>query len=70
MRDYDDFSDLIEPIMHDTHRGAFLPLAVNFVFQGVLPHADQESYLRMLRLPVSMFRRRFKPAFDDRVLFS
>jgi len=69
MQDFDDFVDLLEPVMYDSHRGMFLPLAVHFNWSRPSSYTIGEAYFRMLRLPISMFTRRFRPAFDDSVSF-
>lgn len=64
------FSDLVEPIMLDTHRGIFLPLSLHFKFENKISYTSVESYLRAFRLPLSFFKRHKRPAFDDKISFS
>ena len=66
----DDFDDLVDPIMHDSHKGIFLPLTIHFIYNKLFSHAFNENFFRMLRVPICLFRRRFRPAFDDHVTFA
>jgi hypothetical protein len=68
--DFDDFGDLIEPIMYDSHRGIFLPLQFHFLFWVIKSYTLNESFLRIARVPLSFYRRKCRPAFDDPVSFS
>lgn len=66
---YDEFEDLISNQMHEGHKGVFLPLDININFTGSQSHVSNEIYLRLIHLPVSMFKRKLRPAFDDSVSF-
>jgi hypothetical protein len=61
----EDFDDLVEAVMYDTHKGIYLPLTMHLLLKRKVPHLFNETYLRMLRIPVTMHRRRPRPAFDD-----
>ena len=63
----EEFSDLIENAMYDTHKGIYLPLTLNFKLSQVVSNFNCELYLRMLRLPVNLFKRSKRPAFDDKI---
>lgn len=65
----EDFEDLVENSMRDSHKGVYLPLSVNFKLSSPATSSTLETYLRMLRIPVSLFRRKKRPAFDDKVVF-
>lgn len=67
---FDDFNDLISTVMHDSYKGIFLPLTAHFQLNQKSSHMRNETYLRMLRLPVTMYKRHMKPAFDDKVVFA
>jgi hypothetical protein len=64
-----EYIDLIENIMYDTHKGIYLPLTVHFILANVFSNCNNETYLRMLRVPASLYHRRPRPAFDDRPAF-
>jgi hypothetical protein len=66
---YDQFEDLITNQMHDSYRGVFLPLNVSVIFATPQPHSINEICLRSMHLPVSLFKRNPRPAFDDPVSF-
>lgn len=68
--DYADIDDVVEPVMHDTHRGVYLPLATHFHFKKQINYAKIESVLRAFRIPLSFAKRKKRKAFDDRVSFS
>jgi len=61
----EDFDDLVESIMYDTHKGIYLPITMHLLFNKTMPHFFNETYLRMLRIPLTMHKRRPRPAFDD-----
>jgi len=61
-----EFEDLVENFMYDTHRGIYLPLTVHFKLKNSTSSFIDEIYLRMLRIPFSLYSRRARPAFDDR----
>lgn len=61
--------DLIESSMHDSHKGIYLPLTINFQLSKFHTNYENEIYFRMLRLPISLFKRKAKPAFDDKISF-
>lgn len=67
---YDVFDILTSATMYDTHKGVFLPLSIHINFRTLNPHALNEGYLHMFRLPISLYKRRFRPAFDDKISFS
>lgn len=66
-----DFEDLVDSEMFDTHKGVFLPLTLHFslVAYNNCNNAGQH-YLRMLRLPLTFYRKHAAPAFDDPVTFT
>jgi hypothetical protein len=55
---FEDFNDLIEPSYYDTYKGIFLPLTMNLNFTKVSSNLCHEHYLRMIRLPVFMCKRK------------
>ena len=55
--------------MYNNHKGIFLPMSIHLVFNKSMNHVQNENYLRMLRLPVNLFNRRSRPAFDDVATF-
>jgi hypothetical protein len=67
---YDVFDILTSATMYDTHKGVFLPLSIHINFGTLNPHALNEGYLHMFRLPISLYKRRFRPAFDDKISFN
>lgn len=66
---YDEFDDLINNQMYDSYKGIFLPLNININFNNSFSHINNEIYLRLIHLPINMFKRRPRPAFDDSVKF-
>jgi hypothetical protein len=66
----DSFEDLIENVMYDTNKGIYLPLTLHFNLKNAAKSSVVETYLRMLQLPISLFLRKPRPAFDDKVVFS
>lgn len=66
---YDEFDDLISNQMYDSYKGIFLPLNINLNFNNSTSHINNEIFLRLIHLPVIMFKRRARPAFDDSVKF-
>jgi len=66
---FDDFIGFIEASMYDTHRGVYLPLTTHLIFSSCSPHTWNEGYLRLLKIPVNLFKRNLRPAFDDAVSF-
>jgi len=66
---YDEFEDLLSNQMYDSYRGVFLPLNININFNNSTSHTNNEIYLRSVHLPVNLFKRRPRPAFDDSVKF-
>ncbi len=67
---YDVFDILTSAAMYDTHKGVFLPLSIHINFKVLNTHAINEGYLHMFRLPISLYKRRYRPAFDDKVSFN
>jgi len=66
---YDEFDDLISNQMYDNYKGIFLPLNININFNNSISHINNEIYLRLVHLPINLFKRRARPAFDDSVKF-
>jgi len=62
----EDFYDLVAPVMHDTHKGYYLPLTIHLKLRKDSSHFNNETYLRMLRLPILMYRRKARLVFDDK----
>ena len=54
--------------MYDTHKGVFLPLEINFQLNSK-SHLNNETTLRALHLPINLYKRRMRPAYDDAVKF-
>jgi hypothetical protein len=63
----EEFKDLIEPSMYDMYKGIYLPLSLHFQLSKIISNISSEIYLRMLRLPINLFKRIKRPAFDDKV---
>lgn len=68
--DYVDTDDIVEPVMHDTHRGVYLPLTIHFQFAREASYNRAENIMRIFRIPLSISKRRKRKAFDDRVSFT
>ena len=66
---YDNLDAITTSTMYDTFKGVFLPLTFHFKFKTLNPHSVNESYLRLFRLPINLFKRYRRPAFDDKVTF-
>ncbi len=66
---YDEFDDLISNQMYDSYKGVFLPLNININFNNSKSHINNETYLRLIHLPINLFKRHPRPAFDDSVKF-
>jgi len=66
---FNEFSDLVENSMYDTHRGVYLPLTIHFIFSTQSSQFLNESYFRMLKFPINFYRRKSRPAFDDAIGF-
>ena len=64
-----EFDNLVEANMYDTFRGVYLPLTIHFKFNTQYPQIWNENYLRMLKLPLNLYKFKFRPAFDDAVTF-
>lgn len=67
---YDVFDILTSASMYDTHKGVFLPLSIHFNFTELNSHLINEGYLHIFRLPISLYKRRYRPAFDDKISFN
>ena len=56
--------------MFDTHRGVYLPLSIHIE----LTKSDSQNYnemcLRLCRLPINIYKKHYRPAFDDAVSFN
>jgi hypothetical protein len=52
-----EFSGLVNLNMQDTYRGIYLPLTISLVFKESIRYSLLENYLRMVRLPLVLFRR-------------
>jgi hypothetical protein len=52
-----EFAYLVSAPMQDTYRGVYLPLTVNLIFTEFTRYTLIEQYIRMLRLPLVLFRR-------------
>jgi hypothetical protein len=65
----DEFEDILDSNLYDTHKGVYLPLTLHLKLVTPVKPALLEMYLRMLRLPVTLHRRKPRPAYDDRVVF-
>jgi hypothetical protein len=64
----EEFSDIIENSMYDTHKGIYLPLTLHFKLSQIISNTKFELYLRMIRLPINLFKRMKRPAFDDKIV--
>jgi hypothetical protein len=69
LRVINEFDDLVSAQMHDTHRGIFLPLSIHLVLNKKHTYVIGETYYRMLQLPFTFYKRKTKPAFDDKLHF-
>jgi hypothetical protein len=52
-----EFEDLIEFSYYNSYKGAFLPLTINFNLKKGCLSLNNEHYLRMLRLPLTLYKR-------------
>jgi hypothetical protein len=59
-----EFSSLVNSNMQDTYRGIYLPLTLSLIFNEFNRYSVIENYLRMIRLPVLLFRRGARQIFD------
>lgn len=50
----EEFNDLIENSMYDTHKGIYIPLFLHFNLIKFVPNKLGEIYLRMKRLPMNL----------------
>jgi len=67
---YEDFEDLVDPILYDSYKGIYLPLTIHFQFyQGASSHMMCENYLRSVKIPASFYTRKPRPAYDDQISF-
>ena len=64
---FDGIEDLTEYQMHTEYRGVYLPLSIIFQLVELKTYLESESFLYMMRVPIILFRRKPKPAFDDLV---
>jgi hypothetical protein len=56
--------------MYDNYKGVYLPLTVHINLCNKYMHSINEWYFRMSRLPINMYKRKFRPAFDDIISFN
>jgi hypothetical protein len=66
----EEFEEILENNFYDVHKGVYLPLTLHFCLAAAIPPALLETYLRMLRLPIQLYRRKPRPAYDDKIVFS
>lgn len=52
-----EFANLVSATMQDTYRGIYLPLTISLIFKEFTRYTLVENYLRMIRLPLILFRR-------------
>jgi len=64
-----EFHDWVEPFMYNKHKAIFLPITVNYIFQFIENHLVNETYLRMMQIPLILYRKKVRAAFDDRFKF-
>jgi hypothetical protein len=69
LKAFKDFEDLLDPVFYDTHKGVYLPLTIHFIFSDKNFGLNNQNYLRMLKLPLYMYKKDKPPAFDDSVNF-
>jgi len=66
----EDFNEIIELSMYETHRGIYLPVTLHFKFNQICSAFFIETYIRMLGMPSILYKRKPRPAFDDAVIFT
>jgi len=66
---FDEINDLISNQMYDSHKGIFLPLNFNLQLKDSFSHSNNEIYMRLVHFPISLFKRRPRPAYDDSIKF-
>lgn len=66
----EEFEEILESNMYESHKGIYLPLTLHFHLVKQVTPSTLEIYLRMLRLPINLHRRKPRPAYDDKVVFS
>ncbi len=67
---YDNFDNLTTATMFDTYRGVYLPLSIHIVVNKNHSQSYNEMCLRLYRLPINIYKKRYRPAFDDAISFN
>lgn len=70
LMDNPEFSELLYGKMYDTFKGIYLPLTVHFTIKKQSNFQLEETFFRMHRIPVTFYRVRQRPAFDDKTFMS